>query len=101
MNKVEDILNEFREDAVDEYRRSKNNDEYYDNLNVLIDECKRKLKSKVVPSIEETRKIVDLYNSSTDCPIDGSKVTWNEYREHFAKAFINLCISKFEDTKSV
>ncbi len=30
-------------------------------------------------------KVIDLYNDD-DCPIDGSKVSWKEYRKHFAQA---------------
>lgn len=36
-------------------------------------------------NVERVRKIIDLYNSDK---IDGSKMTWEEYRNQFAEAIV-------------
>ena len=37
---------------------------------------------------EKIEKVIDLYNGD-NCPIDGSKVSWEEYKKHFAQALIS------------
>ena len=64
-----------------------------------IDVCRKGLKkvreyleTRPTPQREKVdvgrvEEIIDLYNGK-DCPIDGGKCTWAEYRKHFAQAVI-------------
>ena len=53
-------------------------------------QCHDQFTAEIKKRGKKVRKIIDTYNEPDECPIEGSRVTWLEYRRHFANAICRL-----------